>query len=130
VVVVIPAFVAVHVLGGILAGREFPGRSEEPGWLDTSFVITTVATVVAVALALLQYLLVRRARAGRSGDLQVYAAACVSPVALAAVLVVVVLMVGKPCRTRAAVVEDGNVAMPVHLTKSLPIACLSSTCRE
>jgi len=59
-------------------------------------VITTVPTVVAVALALLQYLLVRRARAGRSGDLQVYAAACVSPVALAAVLVVVVLMAGKP----------------------------------
>ena len=95
-VVVIPAFVAVHVLGGILAGREFPGGSEEPGWLDTSFVITTVATVVAVALALLQYLLVRRARAGRTGDLQARAAACVPPLVLAALLVVVVLMAGKP----------------------------------
>ena len=95
-VVVIPAFVAVHVLGGILAGREFPGASEEPGWLDTSFVITTVATVVAVALALLQYVLVRRAPAARAGDLQVRAAACVPPLVLAALLVVVVLMAGKP----------------------------------
>jgi heme/copper-type cytochrome/quinol oxidase subunit 1 len=95
-VAVIPAFVAVHVLGGILAGREFPGGSEEPGWLHTSFVITTVATVVVVALALLQYVLVRRARAGRTSDLQVRAAACVPPFVLAALLVVVVLMAGKP----------------------------------
>ena len=104
--------------------------SEEPGWLDTSFVITTVATVVTVALALLQYVLVRRARAGRTGDLQVRAAACVPPLVLAALLVVVVLMAGSRRRTRAAVVEVGNVGMRVRLTKSLRIACLSSTCGE
>lgn len=95
-VVVIPAFVAVHVFGGILAGREFPGDVSEPGWLDTSFSITIAATLVAVVLAFLQYWVLRRDRTGRPGGWQATSATYAPPVVLAALVAVIVLMAGKP----------------------------------
>jgi hypothetical protein len=95
-VVVIPAFVAIHILGGILADREFPGNTNEPGWLGASFAITTIATLVAVVLALLQYWALRRSRAGSLGGWQALTATCVPPVMLAALVVVIALMAGKP----------------------------------
>ena len=95
-VVVIPAFVAIHVLGGLLADREFPGDTKEPGWLGASFAITTIATVVAAVLAGIQYWAVRRARAGSVGGWQGLTATLVPPVVLAALVVVIVLMAGKP----------------------------------
>lgn len=94
--VVVPAFVAVHVFGGLLADRQFPGDAGEPGWLDTSFAITSVATLVAIVLAFLQYWALRRARTGRPGGWQALSATYVPPVLLAALVVVVVLMAGKP----------------------------------
>ena len=95
-VVVIPAFVAIHILGGILANREFPGDTNEPSWLGASFAVTTIATLVAVVLALLQYWALRRSRAGSQGGWQALTATCVPPVILAALVVVIVLMAGKP----------------------------------
>ncbi|MGE5275316.1 MAG: hypothetical protein ACM3QU_16335 [Verrucomicrobiota bacterium] len=95
-VVVIPAFVAIHVLGGILAGREFPDGTTEPGWLGASFAITTIATVVAAVLAVFQYWALRRARAGSTGGWQVTTATYVPPVVLAGLVAVIVLMTGKP----------------------------------
>jgi ABC-type spermidine/putrescine transport system permease subunit II len=95
-VVVIPAFVAVHVFGGLLADRELPGDTEEPGWLSTSFSITTAATLVAVVLAVLQYWVLRRDRAGRTAGWQAPSATYVPPVVLAALVLVIVLMAGKP----------------------------------
>ena len=94
--VVIPAFVAIHILGGILADREFPGDTAEPSWLGASFAITTIATVVAALLALLQYWALRRARAGSTGGWQAATATYVPPVVLAALVAVIVLMAGKP----------------------------------
>jgi hypothetical protein len=95
-IMVVPALVAVHVLGGLLADREFPGDSTEPSWLDASFSITTFLTAVAVVLAFLQYWVVRRDRAGRAGGWQAASATLVPPVVLAALVVVIVLMTGKP----------------------------------
>lgn len=95
-VVVIPAFVGIHVLGGLLADREFPDDTGEPGWLGASFAITTIATVVAAVLAVLQYWALRRARTGSSGGWQAQTATYVPPVVLAALVVVIVLMTGKP----------------------------------
>jgi len=95
-VVVIPAFVAVHVFGGILAGREFPDDATEPGWLGTSFSITIAATLVAVLLAFLQWWVLRRDRTGRPGGWQAATATYVPPVVLAALVVMIVLMAGKP----------------------------------
>ncbi|HEY7604246.1 MAG TPA: hypothetical protein VH760_08280 [Gaiellaceae bacterium] len=95
-IVVIPAFVAVHVFGGLLADREFPGGAEEPDWLDASFSITTVATLIAVALAFLQYWVLRRARVRRIGGWQGATATAVPPLVLIALVVVIVLMAGKP----------------------------------
>jgi len=95
-VVVIPAFVAIHILGGLLADREFPGGTKEPSWLGASFAITTIATVVAVVLALLQYWTLRRARTGSVRGWQALTATCVPPVVLAALVAVIVLMAGKP----------------------------------
>jgi hypothetical protein len=95
-VVVIPSFVAIHILGGLLADREFPGDAKEPNWLNASFAITTIATVVAVVLALLQYWTLRRARAGSVSGWQALTATCVPPLVLAALVAVIVLMAGKP----------------------------------
>jgi|SRR5262245_46066145 len=95
-VVVIPAFVAVLVFGGVLAGREFPGDSSAPGWLDTSFSITIASTLVAVVLAFLQYWVLRRDRARHPGGWQATSTTYMPPVVLAALVVVIVLMAGKP----------------------------------
>ena len=95
-VVVIPAFVAIHILGGLLADREFPGDASEPGWLGASFAITTIATVVAAVLAFFQYWALRRARGGSTGGWQALTATYVPPVVLAALVAVIVLMSGKP----------------------------------
>jgi hypothetical protein len=95
-VLVIPAFVAIHILGGLLADREFPDGTKEPGWLDASFSITTVATVVAAVLAFVQYWVLRRARTGSTAGWQALTATSVPPVVLAALVVVIVLMAGKP----------------------------------
>jgi branched-subunit amino acid ABC-type transport system permease component len=95
-IVVIPAFIAIHVLGGILADREFPGDSNEPSWLGTSFAITTIVTLVAVALAFLQYWTLRRTRAGSLSGWPGQVAASVPLLVLAALAAVIVLMAGKP----------------------------------
>ena len=77
-----PGVVAVHVFGGILADREYHGH--EPSWLSTGFAITTVATIVALLLAVVQFWVLRRARAGQprrlAGDVDgIRAAARCSP---------------------------------------------------
>lgn len=93
-VVVIPALIAVHVFGGILSDREYDGH--EPTWLSTGFAITTVATIVALLLAVVQFWVLRRARAGQRGGWQATLTASVGPLLLAAMVAAIVLMAGKP----------------------------------
>jgi hypothetical protein len=91
---VIPAFIAVHVFGGILSDREYDNHT--PHWLDTAFAVTTVATIVAIVLAGLQFWVLRRARSGRPGGWQPKLTAALGPLLLAAMVAVIVLMAGKP----------------------------------
>jgi hypothetical protein len=91
---VIPPFVLVHVFGAMLADREYGNAA--PGWLDTSFAITTIATIVALALLGLQFWVLRRTRAGHLTGWQASLATYLAPVLLAAMTVVLVLMAGKP----------------------------------
>jgi hypothetical protein len=91
---VIPAFIAVHIFGGILSDREYDDHT--PNWLDTGFAVTTVATIVAIVLAILQFWVLRRARAGRPGGWQAALTASLGPLLLAAMVAVIVLMAGKP----------------------------------
>ena len=68
-VLVIPAFILVHVFGAMLADREYPGDAA-PGWLDSAFAITTIATIAALVLLALQFWVLRRVRAGHLGGWQ------------------------------------------------------------
>ena len=94
-VLVFPAFILVHVFGALLADREYPGDSA-PGWLDGAFAITTIATIAVLVLLGLQFWVLRRVRAGRLGGWQAGLATYLAPVVLAAMVVVLVLMAGKP----------------------------------
>jgi len=91
---VIPAFVAVHVFGGILSDREYHGH--EPSWLSTGFAITSISTIVAIALLFLQFWVLRRVRAGTLGGAPAALATWLWPAVLAAMIAVLVLMAGKP----------------------------------
>jgi hypothetical protein len=93
-VVVIPAFIAIHVFGGLLSDREYNGH--EPDWLSISFTVTSAATIVAVVLTFLQFWVLRRVRAGQLGGWQTALVAYLPVVILAALLSVIVLMAGKP----------------------------------
>ena len=43
-VVVLPAFIAVHLFGDVLAGREY--RNGDPDWLSAGFAITDITLIV------------------------------------------------------------------------------------
>jgi hypothetical protein len=93
---VLPAFIAVIVLGGSLADKEYPG-DVSPDWLDASSVITEIAGIVgAILLTLLQWWVLRRARAGAIRGWQAAVATYVAPLVLASLFVVLFLMAGKP----------------------------------
>jgi hypothetical protein len=92
---VIPPIILVHVFGALLGDREYPGDAA-PGWLDTSFAVTTIATIVALVLLGLQFWVLRRTRAGHLTGWQASLATYLAPVLLAAMTVVLVLMAGKP----------------------------------
>ena len=90
---VLPAFVAVHVFGDVLANREFKSN---PWWIDTGFALTDIALIIAVVLALLQFWVLRRTRSGESGGWQAKTVTVLPAVMLAALTAAVVLMAGQP----------------------------------
>jgi hypothetical protein len=93
--VVLPAFIAVHVFGDLLANREFKGS--EPDWLDIGFAITDIDLIVGgVVLTLLQFWVLRRTRAGEPGGWPARLATALPVASLAALVAVIVLMAGKP----------------------------------
>jgi hypothetical protein len=93
--VVLPAFVAVHVLGDALAHREF--KHGEPDWLDVGFTVTDVDLIVGgVLLTVLQLWVLRRTRARRNAGWPERLATYVPGAVLAALVAVIVLMAGKP----------------------------------
>jgi hypothetical protein len=94
-VVVLPAFIAVHVFGDVLAGREY--KDGDPDWLSAGFAITDVTLIVGgVLLTVLQFWVLRRTRAGHSGGWPAQLATYLPAVVLAALVDVIVLMAGKP----------------------------------
>jgi len=93
-VLALPGFILVHVFGAMLADREYGDAA--PGWLDSAFAITTIATIAALLLLALQFWVLRRVRAGHLGGWQAGLATYLAPVVLAAMVVVLVLMAGKP----------------------------------
>jgi hypothetical protein len=94
-VVVLPSFIAVHVFGDLLAGREY--KHGDPDWLSAGFAITDVALIVGgVLLTVLQFWVLRRTRAGHSGGWPAQVATYLPAVVLAALVAVIVLMAGKP----------------------------------
>jgi hypothetical protein len=93
-VVVVPAFIGLHVFGGWLSDREYHGH--EPDWLSIGFAITSAATVLAVLLIFVQFWVLRRTRAGELGGWQAQVANYVPGLVLAALITVIVLMAGKP----------------------------------
>jgi hypothetical protein len=94
-VVVLPAFIAVHVFGDLLANREY--KHGDPDWLSAGFAITDIALIVGgVLLTLLQFWVLRRTRAAQAGGWQAGVATYLPAVILAALVSVIVLMAGKP----------------------------------
>lgn len=91
--VVLPSFVAVYVLGSILADKEF--GKDEPDWLDLAFSVTDVTLVAIVLLTLLQSWTLRRARTGLGGW-PARLADGLSALVLLALVAVAVLMAAKP----------------------------------
>ena len=93
--VVLPAFVLVHVFGQLLADKEY--EDDEPDWLSLGFSLTDAALIVGgVLLTLLQYWVLRRVRGGDPGGWPAAAATFLPPLVLATLVAVVVLMAGKP----------------------------------
>ncbi len=93
--VVLPSFIGLRIVAQALADREFP--HDTPDWLDLSYPITDGAFVIGgVLLTLLQYWVVRRTRAGKTGGWQVQLATVLPPLFLASLVTVFVLMAGKP----------------------------------
>jgi hypothetical protein len=94
-VIVLPAFIAVHVFGDLLAGREY--KHGDPDWLSAGFTITDISLILGgVLLTLLQFWVLRRTRAGHPGGWQAGIASYLPTVILAALVSVIVLMAGKP----------------------------------
>jgi hypothetical protein len=94
-VVVLPAFIAVHLFGDLLASREY--KQGDPDWLSAGFAITDVSLIVGgVLLTLLQFWVLRRTRAGHSGGWPAQLATYLPALVLAALVSVIVLMAGKP----------------------------------
>ena len=94
-VVVLPAFIAVHVFGDLLANREY--KDNDPDWLSAGFAITDIALIVGgVLLTLLQFWVLRRTRAGQPGGWPATLATYLPAIVLAALVSVIVLMAGKP----------------------------------
>jgi hypothetical protein len=94
-VVVLPAFVAVHVFGDLLGNREY--KHGDPDWLGISYGITDIGLIVGgVLLTLLQFWVVRRVRAGRLGGWPAQLATFLPVVVLGALVTVIVLMAAKP----------------------------------
>ena len=94
-VVVLPGFIGVHVLGDLLSNREYDGH--EPDWLSIAFGLTDISLIVGgVLLTLLQFWVLRRARAGQLGGWPARIATYLPAVVLAALAAVIVLMAGKP----------------------------------
>ena len=93
---VLPGFVAAIVLGGALADKEYD-EDTAPDWLEAAFSITFLAGIVGgILLTLLQWWVLRRARAGETRGWQAQTASYVAPLVLAALLVVLFLMSAKP----------------------------------
>ncbi len=93
--VVLPSFVGVHLFGDLLADREYEGP--DPDWLSISFGITDIALIVGgVLLTVLQWWVLRRARAGLRAGWPALVATWLPAVVLAALTAVIVLMAGKP----------------------------------
>jgi hypothetical protein len=94
-VVVLPAFIAVHVFGDLLANREY--KYGDPDWLSAGFAITDIALIVGgVLLTLLQFWVLRRTRSGQPGGWPAALATYLPAIVLAALVSVIVLMAGKP----------------------------------
>jgi hypothetical protein len=94
-VVVLPAFIAVHVFGDLLANREY--KHGDPDWLTAGFAITDIALIVGgVLLTLLQFWVLRRTRAGHQGGWPAALATYLPAIVLATLVSVIVLMAGKP----------------------------------
>jgi hypothetical protein len=95
--VVLPSFIGLRVVAQALADREFPDGAPTPDWLDLAYPLTDGALVIGgVLLTLLQYWVLRRARAGKTGGWQAVLATVLPPLFLATLVTVIVLMAGKP----------------------------------
>lgn len=93
----LPAFVVVHIFGQMLADKEFPEGVKSPDWLGAGFGITDgVGVIGIIILSLLQWWVLRRARSGARAGWQAQVTTWLSPTVLAALLVVLFLMAGKP----------------------------------
>jgi hypothetical protein len=94
--VVLPAFVAVILLGGAVSNKE--GLDENtPDWLDAASTVTFLGGIIGgILLSGLQYWALRRARTGAHRGWQAQVASYVAPVVLAALFVVLFLMAAKP----------------------------------
>jgi hypothetical protein len=93
----LPAFVGVHIFGMILADREYPSGTKSPGWLDAGFSITDAFGVFGIiVLSLLQWWVLRRARAGQLRGWQAQLTSWLSPATILLLLVVLFVMAGKP----------------------------------
>ena len=57
---VIPAWVLMRVGAGWIAGKEFPGDTKTPGWVDVGFIVSEPGALLLLVIGIL--LLVRRQR--------------------------------------------------------------------
>ena len=94
-IVVLPGFVAVHVFGDLLAGREY--KHGDPDWLYAGFAITDIALIVGGVILTLAPVLGASPHPRRPAGRVASGARDRLPwFVLAALVAVIVLMAGKP----------------------------------
>jgi hypothetical protein len=93
---VLPAFVAVILLGGALTNKEHLDKGT-PSWLDAAWTITTLAGIIGgILLSILQWWVLRRVRKGELRGWPAAVTTYTAPLILGALFVVVFLMAAKP----------------------------------
>ena len=63
---VVPSFILMRVCAQWIAGKEFPGNTKTPGWVDVGFIVTEPGALLLIVLGVLTWMWKRRGATGRS----------------------------------------------------------------
>ena len=66
-VAVVPAWILMRLTAQWIVGKEYPGSTKTPGWVDVGFFVSEGGALLLLALGILVWLSARRQGDGRAG---------------------------------------------------------------